>query len=156
MINLRKASAKDCRLIWKWANELEVRALSFASDAIPYDDHIKWFERKINSPDCYLYIAENSNDKPVGQIRFELEGNNATISISLDRKFRNKGYGSKMIALASQNIFENSKVNVIHAYIKKGNIVSASAFKKAGFIFIEDALIKGQHAVHLILEKKKS
>jgi hypothetical protein len=47
-------------------------------------------------------------------------------------------------------------VNVIHAYIKKGNIVSASAFKKAGFIFIEDALIKGQHAVHVILEKKKS
>ena len=153
MINLRKASAKDCSLIWKWANDSQVRAESFARDAIAYNDHIKWFEHIINSPDCYLYVVENSNGKPIGQIRFELEGNDATISVSVDRKFRNKGYGSKIITLASQNIFKISKATVIHAYIKKENSVSASAFRKAGFIFLEEALIKAQHAVHLILEK---
>ena len=155
MINLRKASAKDGRLIWQWANDPQVRAESFASDSIPYNDHIKWFERKISNPDCFFYVAENSNANPIGQIRFELEGQDAVISVSLDRKFRNQGYGSIIIVLASKKLFQISDANVIHAYIKKGNAVSLLAFKKAGFIFMEDALIKDQHAVHLILEKKK-
>jgi len=156
MIKLRKVSEKDCRLIWEWANDPEVRAESFTSKAIPYNDHVKWFEGKINDPDCYLFIAENSKRKSVGQVRFELEGNDAIISISLDRKFRGKGYGSIIIALAAKKIFEISEVKVIHAYIKKGNIASMSAFQKAGFIFLENAVINDQHAGHYILEKKKS
>jgi RimJ/RimL family protein N-acetyltransferase len=156
MIKLRKVSQKDCNLIWKWANDPEVRTESFTSKAIPYSDHVIWFERKINDPDCYLYIAENSDRKSVGQVRFELEGNDAVISISLDRNFRGKGYGSMIIALAAQKIFEITEVNVIHAYIKKGNIASKSAFQKAGFILLEHAVINDQQAGHFILEKKKS
>jgi len=155
MIKLRKVSEKDCRLIWKWANDPEVRAESFTPKAIPYNDHVIWFERKNNDPDSYLYIAENTDRKSVGQVRFELEGNDAIISISLDRKFRGKGYGSIIIALASQKIFEISEVNVIHAYIKKGNIASKSAFQKAGFIFLENAVINDQQAGHFILKKKE-
>jgi RimJ/RimL family protein N-acetyltransferase len=156
MIKLRKVSQKDCRLIWKWANDPEVRAESFTSKAIPYSDHVIWYERKINDPHCHLYIAENSDRKPVGQVRLEIEGNDAVISISLDRKFRGKGYGTKIIALASQKIFEISGVNFIHAYTKKGNIPSKSAFQKAGFIFLENTVINDQHAAHFILEKKNS
>lgn len=156
MIKLRKVSEKDCRLIWKWANDPKVRAESFTSKAIPYSDHVIWFERKINDPDCHLYIAENSDGKSVGQVRFELDENSATISISLDHKFRSRGYGTKIIALASQKLFEISEVNIIHAYIKKGNVASELAFQKAGFIFLENAQINSQHAGHFILEKKKS
>ena len=156
MINLRKASDKDCRLIWKWSRDPAVRAESFVSDPIPYHDHVEWFSQRISDPDCYLFIAEYSGHKPIGQIRFELDGNDATVSISLDQNFRNKGYGPTVIALACQNIFDTTKANLIHAYIKKGNIASTSAFKKAGFIFSGVALMKGQEATHLILEKKKS
>ena len=62
MIKLRKASTKDCRLIWKWSNDQEVRTESFASDPIPYQDHCKWFESKITSPaasrfqDCMAFL----------------------------------------------------------------------------------------------------
>ena len=156
MINLRKAAVKDCRLIWKWANDPLVRTESFSSDAIPYNEHIKWFGSKIKSSDCYFFIAENSDEKPIGQIRFELKGNEAVVSVSLDREFRNKGYGSKIIALAWKKLFQISDVNVIHACIKKENVVSASAFLKAGFTFLEETLIKEQRAVHFILKKKKS
>ncbi len=155
MITLRKASDKDCRLIWKWSSDPIVRAESFVSDAIPYRDHVEWFKQRINDPDSYLFIAENSDHKPIGQIRFDLEGHDATVSISLDQKFRNQGYGSTVIDLASQNIFKITKANLIHAYIKTSNTVSTSAFEKAGFIFSGAAIIKGQHAAHLILENKK-
>ena len=154
MIKLRAASNKDRRLIWEWSNDPDVRAESFSSEAIPFNDHVKWFESKIGNPDCFLYIAEDSSQTPIGQVRFELEDNDATISISLDRKFRHKGYGSMIIALASQNIFAVSKASVIHAYIKERNFASASAFKKAGYVFQENKVIKGQKATHLILTKK--
>ena len=156
MINLRKAAVEDRRLIWKWANDPLVRAESFASDAIPYNDHIEWFKNKIKSPDCYFFIAENNDEKPIGQIRFELKGKEAVVSVSMDQEFRNKGYGSKIIAFASKKLFRVSDVNVIHAFIKKGNAVSTSAFLKAGFILLEEVLVKDQLAVHFILKKKNS
>jgi len=154
MIKLRKASAADCRRIWQWSSDPAVREESFISDPIPYHDHVEWFKKKISDSDCYLFIAEEGDNKPIGQIRFELTGHHATVSVSLDQKFRYKGYGSKIIALASQDIFATTTTNLIHAYIKRGNIASTSAFKKAGFIFSEEVRIKGKDAVHLILKNK--
>ena len=155
MIRIRKASAADCRRIWQWSSDPAVRAESFISDPIPYQDHVEWFKKKISDPDCYLFIAENGDNQPIGQIRFELAGHNATVSVSLDQKHRHKGYGSKIIALASQNIFATTPTNMIHAYIKLSNTVSTSAFKKAGFIFSKTLQMKGQDAVHLILDKEE-
>ena len=155
MIKLRKASAADCRQIWQWSSDPAVRAESFISDPIPYRDHVEWFGQKIGDPDCYLFVAEDGEHQPIGQIRFELAGQNATVSISLDQKFRHKGYGSKIIALASQDIFATTQANLIHAYIKRGNRASTAAFIKAGFIFLEAVQMKGQDAAHLILEKKE-
>jgi len=154
MIKLRQVSKKDCRLIWKWANDPDVRAVSFFSETIPYDNHVKWFQSKLGDPCCHFYIAENSNREPVGQVRFELKDNDATISIVLDRKYRGKGYGSRLIERASKKIFEVSNVVVIHAYIKESNTVSVGAFKKAGFVFIETTEICDQRASHLILKKE--
>jgi RimJ/RimL family protein N-acetyltransferase len=59
------------------------------------------------------------------------------MSISLDRKFRGKGYGSSLIRLASQELFEVSDVEVIHASIKEGNEAAIGAFKKAGLTLQE-------------------
>jgi UDP-2,4-diacetamido-2,4,6-trideoxy-beta-L-altropyranose hydrolase len=39
MITLKRATQEDCRLIWKWANDPDVRAASFSSKPIPYDTH---------------------------------------------------------------------------------------------------------------------
>ena len=155
MINLRPVAAKDCRLIWKWANNPEARAASFNSEIIKYNDHLKWFKSKINDKNCYFYIAENRNKEAVGQVRYDVEGIKATISINLDRKFRGQGYGSLLLRLSSKKIFNLLEVTVIDAYIKKKNVASFKAFQSAGFIYKKDALIEGQHAAHFILEKQK-
>ena len=154
MIKLKPVSNEDCRLIWQWANDPEVRAASFSSDSIHFENHVKWFEAKLNDPNCYFYIAVNRVHESIGQMRFDFKGNQATISISLSRKFRGQGYGSKIIQLASQKIFEVSDVNVIHAYVKKENVVSLKAFQKARFRAFNDSAIGEQPAFHLILEKK--
>lgn len=155
MIKLRQTSAKDCRLIWQLANQPEVRAVSFSQEAIAYEDHVKWFEEKLDDSNCYFYIAENSTQEFVGQIRFELIGNGAHISISLDRKFRGQGHGSKMIELASKTFFALTEARIIHAYIKKNNSASMAAFKKAGFSVVKTVLVDNQPAHHLILNREE-
>ena len=147
MLKLRQISAEDCRMLWEWSNELEVRAVSFFPEAISYEHHIAWFESKLHDPSCYFYIAEDTNHEPVGQVRYEREGTEAEISISLDRKFRGKGHGSSLIRLASQEFFEVSDVEVIHAYIKEGNKAAIRAFNKAGFISMGTTR-KNKHQTH--------
>lgn len=154
MLNLRRVSEKDSRLIWKWANDPEVRAVSFFTETFPYEEHVKWFEAKLDSQNCYFYIAEDTHNAPVGQVRYDIKGNDATISVSLDRNYRGKGYGPELIQLSSKKIFCKTKVKVIHAYIKKVNAASLKAFNTAGFTVIEDIVIRSQTATHLILKKK--
>lgn len=154
MVKLRKATEKDCKLIWKWANDPQVRVVSFSSDFIPYEKHAKWFTSKLKDSNCRFFIAENDNREPIGQVRFDFEGNEATISISLDRNFRYKDYGSKLIELASKKIFEVSCVDKIHAYIKKQNTVSVKVFIKGGFKVFENTAIGEHQATHLICKKE--
>jgi RimJ/RimL family protein N-acetyltransferase len=142
-------------MLWEWNNELEVRAVSFSPEAISYEHHVSWFESKLHDPSCYFYIAEDTNHEPVGQVRYELEGTEAEISISLDRKSRGKGHGSSLIRLASQEFFEVSDVKVIHAYIKEGNEAATRAFKKAGFISIGITRKSKQQAHHFVLRKEE-
>jgi RimJ/RimL family protein N-acetyltransferase len=159
MIKLRRATRKDCRLIWQWANEPEVRAVSFAPEPIVYEDHVKWFETKLNNADCCIYIADdiaaNSDLSTVGQIRFDLQEEEALISITLDRKFRGQGRGAQIIELASRTFLASSDAKIIHAYIKKDNTVSLAAFKKAGFSSLKSVLVANQAAHHLILAREE-
>jgi RimJ/RimL family protein N-acetyltransferase len=155
MLKLRQISEEDCKLIWTWANDPEVRAVSFSSEAIPYEDHVTWFESKLNDPSCYFYIAEDTNHEPVGQVRYDREGTEATISISLDKKFRGKGYGPSLLRLASQRFFEVCDAEVIHAYIKEGNEASIGAFKKAGFNPIGTSRKNNHQPHHLVLRKEE-
>ena len=153
MLRLRQVCEDDCRLLWEWANDPEVRAVSFSSEPIPWEQHVKWFKSKLKDPHCIFYIAINSDGVPVGQVRYEAEGNGAVVSVSIDRKFRGKGYGSMMIWVASQKLFGISDVTAIHAYVKQGNEASDRAFVKAGFRKVGTTVIRGHQAIHLVLQK---
>ena len=154
MLKLRPASKKDCKLIWKWVNDPDVRAVSFHSEAISYEDHVRWFDLKLKDIRCFFYIAETANREPIGQVRYELDGNEATIDISIGQQFRAKGYGPSLIQLSSKRLFDASAAKVIHAYVKTGNEYSLRAFKKAGFSNAGNATINAHKATHLILKKE--
>jgi UDP-2,4-diacetamido-2,4,6-trideoxy-beta-L-altropyranose hydrolase len=153
ILRLRRASEDDCRLVWEWAKDPDVRAVSFSSEPIPWEQHIQWFKSKIDDPHCIFYIAVNSDDMPIGQARYDREGNQAIVSISIDRRFRGKGYGSRLIWLASREAFDVSGTDTIHAYVKQGNEASVRAFVKAGFKNRATTTIRGYEAIHLVLRK---
>jgi len=153
ILSLRQVREDDCRLLWEWANDPEVRAVSFLSEPILWDQHVQWFKSKINDPHSIFYIGINSEEIPIGQIRYDINGNAAVLSISVDRSFRGKGYGSMLIRFSSQKLFDVSDVNMIHAYLKQGNEASLRTFIKEGFREMGSTVIQGHQAIHLVLQK---
>jgi UDP-2,4-diacetamido-2,4,6-trideoxy-beta-L-altropyranose hydrolase len=150
-IRLRQVGEGDVRLIWEWANDPAVRAASFSSEPIPWEQHRQWFRAKLNDPDCVFYIAIDEEETPIGQVRYDVSGHEAVVSISLDVNFRGKGYGSAIIEFAARKLYRTVGAKLIHAYVKTDNEASISAFLKAGFKKMEPTTVCGQPVVHLAL-----
>jgi len=133
VLKLRFVKAEDCSMIWEWANDPTIRSVSFSSEPIPWESHSKWFSAKLLDPNCLFFMVLGLNDIPIGQIRYEVDGNEAVVSVSLAPGQRGKGYGGQVIQLASQKVFDSTHVELIHAYIKPDNLSSIRAFTRAGF-----------------------
>lgn len=151
LFTLRPARAEDSRLLLEWANEPGVRAASFSSSPISPEEHRIWFARKMNDPACAFFIAIDQRHAPVGQVRFDQEGSDAVISVSLDWKFRGRGTGAAVISLACRQLFKETGTRLVHAYVKPENAASAGAFVKAGFTRAEAAVVRGRSAAHFVL-----
>ena len=133
---LRPIHQEDCQLLWHWANDPTVRSVSFSQQSIPWQEHERWFLRKLHSPNCYFYIAFDHQDQPVGQVRFDFLNPNALdaeISVSVDSQFRARGFGSLLINLGVQRLFKETLAEVIYADIKAENVTSIKSFERAGF-----------------------
>jgi RimJ/RimL family protein N-acetyltransferase len=152
-VRLRLATPDDCRRVWIWANEPVVRAASFSSDTISWEQHVVWYHEKLKDSTSVFYIIEDRNRIAIGQIRFDIEDDGATISVSLDQAKRGQGYGHTSIHLAVTTLLQKRALTKIHAYVKPDNQASRRAFLKAGFRYVGDTQIKGQPAVHLIYKK---
>jgi UDP-2,4-diacetamido-2,4,6-trideoxy-beta-L-altropyranose hydrolase len=136
-------------------NDQEVRNSSFCSDIIPFEDHKRWYYSKINDPKAYQFIAYDVGNQPIGQIRFdELSDREYDVDISIDGRFRRKGYGSEMIRQAIRELLNVAAVDVIHSYVKLGNSASKHVFSCAGFIRERDAVIKNTECLHFVWARK--
>jgi UDP-2,4-diacetamido-2,4,6-trideoxy-beta-L-altropyranose hydrolase len=154
---LRRVREDDCRLIWEWANDPGVRVVSFSPEPIPWEKHVQWFESKLGDPYCLFLIALNGEDAPVGQIRFDVgqETQEAVVSVSVDQKYRGKGYGSTLIRMASRRLFDLFETKVIHAYIKPENIASIQAFARAGYKKAGMTEVHGHQALHMVFQEQE-
>jgi RimJ/RimL family protein N-acetyltransferase len=130
---LRKAGITDKELTFKWATNEDIRAFSFSTNVITWDEHSKWFEKRIHLKECYFYVAELEG-APVGSIRFDVENAIATISYLVDSGHHGVGIGRILLA-SGMKIFlgEAKEVNQIVGYVRKNNIPSVKIFERMGF-----------------------
>lgn len=132
-ITLRHAIASDARCIFDWVNDPEVRRQSFSSDPITWENHLQWFEKKLQSQDTRFYILEKKG-QPVGQIRFDIRGQEAVIGYLLDAAWRGKGLGRIVLKKGVQALLQNRPdVNLIAGSVKQSNPASCRAFEKLHF-----------------------
>lgn len=127
---LRKVTKEDMMLLYEWANDKEVRKNSFQTHTIAIEEHKKWFQKKLKSVHCSMYIYM-VDDEPVGQIRLEYEGNRGTIDYTIDKKFRGQGYGKNILELAEQQV-KNNRTEIIYLMgeVKEENIASRKKFEE--------------------------
>ena len=150
-LRIRRATRDDCRLYWEWANDPAVRQASFSSEPIPWEAHVEWFTRRLDAPDSRLYVISDAEGEPVAQVRFEIEGACAVVSVSVAASHQGKGYGAQALTMAARELFAETAVTRIDAYIKPDNTASLRLFEKAGYQRQADTTVKGQPAVHMAL-----
>jgi len=122
----------DCRLLFDWANDEEVRANAIHMDQIRWEDHLVWFEKKIRSEQTKIFIM--TVDKlPIGQIRYDLNENNEwIIDYSIATEHRGKGYGYYLLKETANKV----KKSILIALVKQANLPSQILFEKSGFDLI--------------------
>lgn len=148
-IKLEPAKENDLIRIFELSNDNIVRENSFQSDRINFNDHKRWFSKKLNDNNSLILMA-TSEDEFVGQIRFDF-GKENVMGVSITKDFRGLGLGSILIK-KGLNYVESNKIgaNKITAYIKDTNISSIKSFEKAGFRLDDSIKINGIKALRYI------
>lgn len=135
---LRRASADDLYITFDWASNKIVRQYAIKKEDIIFENHKIWFLNKINSLDCFYFIAE-VNNMPVGSIRFDVnEKKEALLSFLLDPKFHGKGYGKKMLEKGCEEVLKLKEIVNIIGVVDVENIASLKTFKSLGFSLVSE------------------
>ena len=152
--SLRVAHEEDAEMVWRWANDPEVRAMSLSPETIKWDSHLQWFGSKLSDPHCRFYIALNEKQIPIGLIRFDIGEKEVVTDVNFDCRYRRQGYGHRIIRLASDMLCKEIGLNNIHAYVLSGNEASVKAFVKAGYQTVDNMTVRGQEVLKLIWMKE--
>ncbi|GEK91025.1 bifunctional UDP-2,4-diacetamido-2,4,6-trideoxy-beta-L-altropyranose hydrolase/GNAT family N-acetyltransferase [Alkalibacterium kapii] len=133
-ICIREAKLSDIENVYNLSNQDYVRRHSINKEKIAWKDHIKWFEGVISDPDVVFYIVTNKNNDFLGQVRYSLEGINATISISLSKKIQAQGLASFILEESIKKLFNEKKnIKMITAFVSVNNVASIKIFEKVNF-----------------------
>lgn len=136
---IRPATWDDAKNIFDLSNDDVVRANSIRRERIEWASHLKWFASALDNPDC-AYFAAECDGEFCGQIRFNRDGDDWVVSISVVGSFRGKRIGSRMLNSAIQKMLPKS----VAAYVKSGNEASLKMFSACGFRECSEKTIDGE------------
>lgn len=132
-IKLAHATKKDLLPLFKLTNNPQVRANSFSTQLITLNEHTTWFYHILKMPDHPIYVFYYSN-RLVGQIRFDIDHSQATISISIATPFRGFYLAPYLLKKAVLKLHKQyPEVTLIHAFVKGKNVASQNSFIAAGY-----------------------
>jgi len=128
---VKHANFEDVDLYWNWANDKQVRKHAINKEHIEWEKHLKWFSDKLNDESCTMYIVY-CDHKPIGQVRFDIEGNFAKIDYSIARQYRSRNIGGELLGKAIKE-FQKFSNQRMYGEVLSGNIPSKNIFESLGF-----------------------
>jgi UDP-2,4-diacetamido-2,4,6-trideoxy-beta-L-altropyranose hydrolase len=132
-ITLRPATASDRDSVLAWRNHPEIRRASFDDRPIDADRHAEWFAAALDDESRILLIGEQDG-LPIGFLRYDCEGDVATLSAFLAPERIGSGLGSRLMAAGTRWIADHRpQVRRIEAHLRAGNDRSLRALRRAGF-----------------------
>lgn len=132
MLTIRLAGFTDAEPLWHLANDPAVRAASWNRAPIPWDTHVTWLIRTVESSSARLYVGY-IGVQMVGQARLDRSSSGVTVSVSVAREERGKGYGVALIQRATGLASSWAPGARLWAEVRDGNTASCRAFEKAGY-----------------------
>jgi UDP-2,4-diacetamido-2,4,6-trideoxy-beta-L-altropyranose hydrolase len=151
-LSIRPAGLDDLQTYFKWVNDIDVRKNSFNSEPISLNEHQAWFTAALNSKLMHLYVLEQDGH-PVGQIRFKIEGNQASVGFSVEVSQRGKGLGNKLLRLGIARFNEDFGGTIpIIASVKADNQLSVKSFLSVGF---KEITVSSAHVREFRLELRR-
>ena len=127
----RKATSKNMKIFYNWVNEPEVRRNALNKKHIFWNSHKNWFKKKMQNKKSTLYVFKN-REAAIGQVRFDKQNKIVMISYSISKKFRGRGLGKKMLAMAIKK-YKQSKRVILAGKVRSRNLPSIKVFKSLGF-----------------------
>ena len=132
-IDIRTARHDDSEKLFEWRNHPTVRAVSRSAELITWESHQKWFASVLVSPDRLLLIGEHEG-LPVGVVRFDIQGDEAEVSIYLVPEINKLVQGRDLLQGAEGWFVVNRpEVRKIRAHVLGGNERSQRLFSGAGY-----------------------
>ncbi|MEE2723161.1 MAG: GNAT family N-acetyltransferase [Bacteroidota bacterium] len=128
-LRIRRVKKEDSIVLFEWSNDPLVRRNAFDSKKIDWDSHEKWFQNKLLDNNCKIFIFENKQGHPVGQVRLDYLDKKWLIDYSIDQFFRGLGLGKKIISKAINMIDKGTFM----AMVKHKNQASIKTFLNLGF-----------------------
>lgn len=150
-LSLRPVTSGDRELLWRWANDSQVRNASFSPEPISWEIHVAWFDKKIADQNTEIFIAEDERGTPVGQIRFDLRSDGDwEVDVSVAQPMRSCGFGSDLIGSGVDLLRKTGRAGKVHALIKSSNLASVKAFERSKFKRNGLEKMQGQDVIHLV------
>jgi len=133
-IELRLATLSDMRNIYSWRNDVSVRQYSHSPAEIDYAQHKLWFEKIVGDSERPILIA-SLQGLNLGVVRFDINDDQAEVSIYLVSNMQGNGYGSALLLAGEQWLIQrHKKIKNIIAEILPDNIASQKLFELSGYI----------------------
>ena len=132
-LRVRPARSDDAERIYRWRNAEQIRRHAHDPRPFSLEEHQQWFRESLANADRVLLIGE-SDDGPLGVLRYDITQDVATVSIYLDPARLGLGYGSSLLTCAEQWLRRfRPAVGRVRAEIRPENARSRGAFANAGF-----------------------
>ncbi|WP_158266802.1 UDP-2,4-diacetamido-2,4,6-trideoxy-beta-L-altropyranose hydrolase [Alsobacter soli] len=131
-VTVRLARPNDAALLLRWRNEPSVRALSFSQDEITEESHLAWFSRALADPSAVVLIGLVAG-RPCGTVRWSVNGDVATASITVAPETQGVGLGSRLLEAARLDPALPGQAQLLHAWVKPENQPSRRLFETAGY-----------------------
>jgi UDP-2,4-diacetamido-2,4,6-trideoxy-beta-L-altropyranose hydrolase len=135
-VRIRRATLKDACFLFRLRNDPVVRENFFHPDSVSWKDHVRWLATVLGDPKRHLFVGIDRNGMPFGQIRFDVRGTTADISVSVHKSARGKGLGTPFVLCGISFLKKQPGIPMrlrLRAQMKRGNLVSVAVFQKAGF-----------------------
>jgi UDP-2,4-diacetamido-2,4,6-trideoxy-beta-L-altropyranose hydrolase len=137
-LTFRRITAGDSELLWRWANDAEVRRASLSDSSIQWHEHTLWLQRRLDDAGTLMLMAEEDG-QPVGSVRVErMQSERGRISVTLASAARGRGLAGSVIEEGVQQAGSILGVSEVEAVVKRWNAPSRKAFENARFQVVSE------------------